>query len=216
MVTHFTLVRHGETAWNANGRWQGHAHVPLNETGRTQAQLLAEHLKSKGVGFKAIITSDSMRAAQTAEKIGAALGIPVLRDARLREIDIGEWQGLTADEVRAWDPERYHAVDLDPWLVKRPGGESGADVGARAMACLEEHGQDAHGGHLIAVSHGGTIRNLLQHLSLARADRVVVGNTSCSLLVRGLAECGAARWDLHTFNAMEHLDTAGLRVEVEP
>src|SRR5690606_760260 len=115
------------------------------------------------------------------ESLASALSVPLALDPRLREIDLGEWQGLTSDEVKTWDAERYLAVEHDPWKVRRPGGECGADVGFRALACLEEHADRHAGQHLIAVSHGGTIRNLLQHLALARADRLVVGNTSCSV-----------------------------------
>lgn len=216
VVTRVTLVRHGETAWNANGRWQGHAHVPLNELGRLQARSLAEHIKSAGARFRSVVTSDSTRARETAQLLSEALNIPLELDVRLREIDIGEWQGLTADEVRSWDAERYLAVEHDPWLVPRPGGESGAEVGARAMACLESRAHHAPGEHLLAVSHGGTIRNLLQHLGLARADRVVVGNTSCSVLARDQRGDGQPRWTLESVNALGHLGTAGARVEVEP
>ena len=208
------LVRHGETAWNADGRWQGQAHVPLNDVGRRQAALLAAHFAAAGQTYARVVTSDSIRARDTAAPIAQALGIPVGPDVRLREIHVGEWQGLTAAEVRSWDPERYLEVEHDPWRTRRPGGESGADVGARAVACLEAHA--AAGAHVIVVSHGGTIRNLLQHLGLARADHLVVGNTARSVLVRTLTGDGLAQWSLEAFNALEHLGTAPARVEVEP
>lgn len=216
MITRFTLVRHGETAWNVSGRWQGHAHVPLNDAGRRQAALLAEHQRASGTRFDAVVTSDSLRAHETARVLASALDVPLVPDARLREIDLGEWQGLTSEEVRSWDAERYLEVEHDPWHVKRPGGESGLDVGMRMLACLDEHADRHAGGHLIAVSHGGSIRNLLQQLGLARADRVVVGNTSCSLLVRTLAGDGCATWTLECFNQLAHLGGAAARVEVEP
>lgn len=214
MLTRVTLVRHGETAWNADGRWQGHAHVPLNAVGRRQAALLADHLAQTGTLFARVVASDSVRARETGALLAARLGLTLSVDARLRELDIGEWQGLTSEEVRTWDAERYLAVEHDPYHVPRPGGECGAQCGLRAATCLERLTDGAPGAHVIAVSHGGTIRNLLQHLGLARADRVVVGNTACSVLAHERVD-GVARWTLESFGAMPHL-AGPVRVEVEP
>ena len=216
MVTRITLVRHGETAWNADGRWQGHAHVPLNPAGRRQAELLAEHLAESGTRFHCVVSSDSVRASETGATVASKLGIPLELDPRLRELDIGEWQGLTADEVRRWDPQRYLEIEHDPYHRPRPGGESGAQSGARAALCLEELAARAGGTHCVAVSHGGTIRNLLQHLGLGRADRVVVGNTSLSVFVHEVGADGLPRWSLEAFNEMPHLGGVAARIEVEP
>src|SRR5258707_7809407 len=110
MLTRVTLIRHGETAWNVNGRWQGQAAVPLNDEGRRQAMLLAEHLLPRAAEFAAIYSSDSLRCRETAELVASRLDKSVQLDARLREIDLGEWQGLTSDEVQAWDIERLQMV----------------------------------------------------------------------------------------------------------
>ena len=214
MRTRFTLVRHGETAWNANGRWQGQAHVPLNDEGRRQAALLAARLAGDRVDL--IVTSDLVRASETAHVVARTVGAAVVLDARLRELDIGEWQGLTSDEVRTWDPERYLAIEHDPYHRPRPGGESGAQCGMRAAMALEALADERAGGHVVIVSHGGTIRNLLQHVGLVRADRVVVGNTSCSRLVHELSPDGLPKWTLEDFNCIEHLGGKLARVEVEP
>lgn len=215
MRTRFTLVRHGETAWNANGRWQGQAHVPLNDEGRRQAELLAAHLAA-GDRVDLIVSSNLVRASETALIVGRATGAQVVLDERVRELDIGEWQGLTADEVRTWDAERYLAVEHDPYHQSRPGGESGAQCGMRAALALEVLADERAGGHVVVVSHGGTIRNLLQHIGLGRADRMVVGNTSCSKLVHELTAEGLPRWTLEDFNRIEHLGCRLARIEVEP
>src|SRR5919206_4482332 len=95
-VTTLLLVRHGETDWNAEGRLQGHTDRPLNDVGRRQARELAERLA--GEGADAIYASDLARAKETAEIVGARLGLPVVIDADLREKNWGTWEGLTGDE----------------------------------------------------------------------------------------------------------------------
>src|SRR5260370_4131906 len=138
MPTLITLIRHGETSWNAQGKWQGHAHVPLNDEGRRQAARLAEYLAESNGDITAIYASDSVRAYETAQIIGARLGKSVVPDVRLREIDMGEWQGLTEDEVRTWDAERYAEVMSDPVNIARPGGASSLQVGLHAITTLAE------------------------------------------------------------------------------
>src|SRR5262245_59087925 len=133
MLTRVSLIRHGETAWNVNGRWQGQAPVPLNDEGRRQAALLGEHLRPQAAEIVAIYSSDSLRARETAELIAGPLGKIVSLDRRLREIDLGEWQGLTDEEVRAWDGERLQAVRAAPWDALRLGGGRQREVAARVV-----------------------------------------------------------------------------------
>src|ERR1700760_4361850 len=97
------LARHGETDWNREGRWQGWADPPLNDTGRAQARELAEQLRS--VPFDAVFSSDLARARETAEIVAAPHGVPVVVEPQLREIDIGSWSGLTHDEIRSRFPD---------------------------------------------------------------------------------------------------------------
>src|SRR5690348_989834 len=113
MPTRITLVRHGETAWNKDKRVQGHAHVPLNDEGRRQAMLLAEHLLPTAGDITAIYSSDLLRAMETSTYIANRIGKTVVPDVRLREIHMGEWQGLTPAEIRAWDSERYERIMKD-------------------------------------------------------------------------------------------------------
>ena len=100
-VMELLLVRHGETDWNRDRRFQGHADPPLNETGRAQARALADELA--GEVIDAVYTSDLARARETAEILAARLGAEVVPLRELREIDVGEWQGLTWTEIE----ERY-------------------------------------------------------------------------------------------------------------
>ena len=101
-MTTIFVARHGQTDWNAEHRWQGHADPPLNERGRAEAQALAESLASRGI--EAIYSSDLARGRETAEIVGARLGLPVVVDARLREVDVGEWSGLTTPEIEQLYP----------------------------------------------------------------------------------------------------------------
>src|SRR5687767_15606813 len=116
MATHLTLIRHGETDWNAMRRYQGHAPVPLNEAGREQARLAASHLVRGG--FDRIFSSDLWRARETAEIIGNVLQLSVEPDQRLREINVGHWQGLSHDEILAWDTERYDTYYNVPYMQR--------------------------------------------------------------------------------------------------
>src|SRR5687767_10128865 len=97
MVKYVSLIRHGETEWNTTGRWQGILPVPLNDIGREQARKLAATLRQDAIQM--IYTSDLSRAAETAQIIADTLGIPVSVDERLRELDIGIFQGLTVEEI---------------------------------------------------------------------------------------------------------------------
>src|SRR5881275_129291 len=96
-MTTLLLARHGETDWNREGRWQGWADPPLNETGRDQARQLAELLRS--TPFDAVYSSDLQRAHETALIVAEPHTVPVLVDRGLREIDIGSWSGLTRSQI---------------------------------------------------------------------------------------------------------------------
>jgi len=199
-LTRVTLIRHGETWWNADGRWQGHANVGLNPTGHEQVARVAEWLR--GEEISAIYSSDLVRARQTAEAIAACAGIPVVTEIRLREIDVGEWQGMTRDEVLQWDAERLQAVRSGGYAVRRPSGESLQDVADRVLALFEEVVGAYPGKHVIFVSHGGTIRMLLHALGLLNETHTSIDNTSRTILVR--AEPKAA-WRIDAFNLVDHL-----------
>ena len=147
------LVRHGATTWNLEKRAQGHADIALSEEGRKQAVHVANELSHEHID--AVYSSDLKRALDTGTAIAAAHGLEVQIDPDLREIDQGEWEGLTTDEIRArwpdlWGPNRHYST--------RPGGESPVQVRTRSLAALKR-AVDAHPwGTIVIVSHGGTIR----------------------------------------------------------
>jgi probable phosphoglycerate mutase len=157
------LLRHGETDWNAEGRAQGHADVPLNALGHAQASAVARELAL--LAPVRLWSSDLVRAVQTAEHLAAATGLPVEKDARLREYDVGERSGLTMPEFAAEFPERYAAwlADTEQHLV--PGEETTEQVRARVVPALTgflsalEPGQTG-----IVVLHGGCLKVGLMEL----------------------------------------------------
>jgi alpha-ribazole phosphatase len=153
VTTKVFLVRHGATDWNKEKRAQGHADIDLNAEGHKQASAVADELSHQTL--VAVYSSDLKRARDTAQAIASAHGLQVTIDKDLREIDQGEWEGLTTDEIRSrwpdlWGPNRHYNA--------RPGGESPHQVKERAMRALTK-AVNAHPDESIAVvSHGGTIR----------------------------------------------------------
>jgi broad specificity phosphatase PhoE len=153
-VTTILLARHGETDWNREGRFQGHADPPLNELGRTQAAALAAELS--GVELAALYSSPLRRALETAEIIGAPHGVEPVAVETLREIDVGSWQGLTRTEIEARFPEQFAR-----WLDYGQGWEDGErydELGRRVVATLLELAAAHDGQRILAVTHGGPIR----------------------------------------------------------
>jgi broad specificity phosphatase PhoE len=152
-MTRVFLVRHGATDWNKEKRAQGHADIDLNEDGHRQAAAVASELAHERID--AVFSSDLKRALDTAAAIALAHGLQVEIDPDLREIDQGEWEGLTTDEIRArwpelWGPGRHYNA--------RPGGESPQQVKSRSLRALAKAAAAHPEGTIVVVSHGGTIR----------------------------------------------------------
>ena len=144
------LVRHGETDWNRDQRYQGHADPPLNEAGRAQARQLACSLE--GLELDAIYTSDLRRAAETAEIIHAGRDIPLRRESGLREIDVGSWSGLTRAEIEERFPGAEHH-----------DGETREAMRERVVGTVTAISSRHEDERLLIVSHGGALRALLHH-----------------------------------------------------
>jgi broad specificity phosphatase PhoE len=176
-MTRLLLVRHGETDWNLGNRFQGHADPPLNETGRTQARELAAALVDRS--FDAVFTSPLRRARESAEIIAASHGLQPIPVEDLREVDVGEWQGLTREEVARRFPGQYRR-----WAAFGQGwdnGETYEEMGRRVVATLLELAREHEGETLLVVTHGGPIRAALASASgishaEARRNGQVIGN----------------------------------------
>lgn len=201
-TTEIYLVRHGETDWNIVRRWQGHAVTPLNAKGFQQASKVAARLaKAK---LDALYSSDSVRARQTAEIIANITGLDLVLDEQLREIDLGEWQGFTRDEILAVDGERYTARGEDIMNIPVPGGEAYIDVATRMREAVEALAAKHDGERVALVSHGGAIKSLLYTLNDDQTAREAlsphIGNTAITILAK-MAE----GWQVRLFNDTSHL-----------
>ena len=174
MTTTLLIARHGETDWNRERRWQGHADPPLNDAGREQARALGVTLASGRVD--AIWSSDLDRARATAEIVGSALGLPVRLDQRLREVDVGEWQGLTTSEIEIRYPEGLAKLRLGEtgWVE----GESIAAMAERVVSCLLAISVEHRGGRILVVTHGGAIGEACIAAGRARSEWTRAPNCS--------------------------------------
>jgi broad specificity phosphatase PhoE len=158
-MTRLILIRHGQTDWNVEGRWQGQADVPLNSRGLEQAQQLATELAD--VGIQAIYASDMQRALQTVQPLSRLTGLPVRIDPRLREIHQGEWQGMLVTEIMARYGELFHRRKADPMAVAPPGGETLEQVQQRAYRVLDEI-LEHHPHETVAIGAHGFVIALLR------------------------------------------------------
>ncbi len=160
------LIRHGQTDWNLAQRFQGQSDIPLNETGRRQAQALAERLAA--VPFEAVYCSDLQRAVETAKIIvsaskrmrgSSALGFRL--DVRLREIHFGDWEGLTYPEIEAQYPAALAAWEADIFENAPPHGETLEGLALRVQSMLEELRAKHPGQTILIVAHGGALQTLI-------------------------------------------------------
>jgi broad specificity phosphatase PhoE len=160
-MTTVYLARHGESDWNVERRWQGHADRPLTERGREQARELAARLAD--VDLDAVYASDLRRAWETAEAVASfrGRGLDVVRLPELREVDVGSWSGSTRDECA----ERF-PVAFARWQAGGSGwddGESYEAMGERVVSAIRRLAAEHPGGAILVVSHGGPIRAVHAH-----------------------------------------------------
>ncbi|KPK13004.1 MAG: hypothetical protein AMJ56_04085 [Anaerolineae bacterium SG8_19] len=181
-MTTVLLIRHGQTDWNKIGRWQGHTDIPLNDRGHQQARLLAHRLATWPISV--IYTSDLKRAVQTADPLGAKLGLVPIKEPALRERNGGFFQGLTREELQARFGEEWRRVRQDG--LAPPNGESDLDLAMRVEAAFQQM-VNRHKGDMIAmISHGGALKVLISHilgLPLGQpAPFSLSGNTGLSIV----------------------------------
>jgi probable phosphoglycerate mutase len=184
-MTELWLVRHGQTDWNLEGRYQGQADIPLNATGLAQAGAFAAGLA--GRTFAALYSSDLQRAFQTAAPIALQTGLPVIADPHLREIFQGEWQGRTLVEIRAAYSEsaQAHRGTIDPAAARAPGGESVLEVSQRMAEAATQIALAHPRGAVLVVSHGlalATLICLARHIPLAEVYAHIPENTQAAII----------------------------------
>jgi glucosyl-3-phosphoglycerate phosphatase len=169
MSSRVFLLRHARTAWNAERRFQGQADPPLDDVGRAQAYEAAALVAA--LDPDVLVSSDAMRAVQTAEPIAEITGVEVLVDQRLRERSLGHWEGLTRDEVAHRYPDEYA-----DWVagrdVSRRGGETRKQVAARALAAFSDLPDVATA---VLVTHSATAMALCSALLGMRQEVHVLG-----------------------------------------
>jgi broad specificity phosphatase PhoE len=151
-MTRLCLIRHGQTDWNLEGRYQGQSDVLLNEAGRLQARQLAERLV--GQELLSIYSSDLRRARDTAMILARRLLLPVYVDTRLREINQGDWEGQKVEVIRARYTKLWEMRAEDPASVRPPGGETVEEVAIRVHQALDEISSNHPGVSVMIVSHG--------------------------------------------------------------
>ncbi len=153
------MVRHGQTTWNAESRYQGQSDPPLDATGEAQAAALARYLTAEQVD--AMYSSDLLRARQTAAAIAQVVGLQPATDPRLRELAFGSWEGLTYREIQQRWPEQYLAWQNDPVTRVPPGGETLAQTLQRVGAFVADLRSQRSGQTVMAVAHGGSLRAIV-------------------------------------------------------
>ncbi len=184
--TRLLLVRHGQSTWNDQGRIQGQLDPPLSDLGREQARRLAERLV--GRRFAGFYCSDLSRTRQTADAIAAVIEMEPVPMTELREVQLGEWEGMTAAEIAADYPEQWERWRDDPSWDVVPGGEGAAAFERRVLyavdTLLERHAHE----DVLVVTHGGVIQVAIGDV-VGRAGSAlvpfVIDNCSISTLVRG-------------------------------
>lgn len=194
------LIRHGQTDWNMDGRWQGSEPIALNAEGHEQALRLAAYLSSRPIA--AIYSSDLPRAVQTAAALCQGRNMQPRVDARWQEINLGIFQGHTRQEIETRFSAEWKAFHDQYWNYVVPKGESRRVFQDRLYAAWQQVIADDHGPEAAVVTHGGAIRMLLLRLfpDDPRLMNLHIENTSVTTIERG--EQG---WTLKTLADAAHL-----------
>ncbi len=202
MSLRLVLVRHAETDWNREGRYQGWRDTPLSSAGRVQAEAAGRLLAREPL--VAVWSSPLQRARETAGAIAAPQRLPVREEEAFKEMRFGQWEGLTRDEVSVRFPSLYRAWVETPHLVSLPGGETLAEVRQRVLDGLEDLREAHEGQRVCLVAHGVSIRILILEalgLGLDRLWSLQISSTGISELE--FRDDWAA---VHRMNTLVHLE----------
>jgi probable phosphoglycerate mutase len=198
--TVLTLIRHGETPANLDGVWHGSTDTPLTERGLQQALRVARHVAERHADAAALYASDLQRARETARAIEQALALPLVLDARLREYDLGQWEGKTYRELHE-EHRLWHHMKRDPDFAPH-GGESPRQVTNRFTDALRRIAAAHPGERVLVVAHGGALAMALGALLDGDGGswRRVMDNCAVTELVI------EPKPELLSFNHTAHLD----------
>ncbi len=199
--TEIILIRHGETEWNSQKRMQGHSNSDLSLVGQAQIQALGQWMKN--VPFDLIYSSDSLRAKQTAEAITQFSGHELQFDQRLREKNLGVFEGLTSEEARERHPEVFRLFKTAGSTYVIDEGESTQQLQDRALEIVNEIRIKHPEERVLLVTHGGFIRVVMKHslgLSLETPTRFLIRNTGVFRLV------WEDKWLVSQMGGVSHLE----------
>ena len=199
--TEIILIRHGETEWNSQQRMQGHSNSDLSSVGQAQIQALGQWMKN--VPFDLIYSSDSLRAKQTAEAITQFSGHELKIDLRLREKNLGVFEGLTSEEARERHPEVFRLFKTAGSKYVIDEGESTQQLQDRALEIVNEIRIKHPEERVLLVTHGGFIRVVMKHslgLSLETPTRFLIRNTGVFRLV------WEDKWLVSQMGGVSHLE----------
>ncbi|QPC80767.1 histidine phosphatase family protein [Phototrophicus methaneseepsis] len=200
-VKRVMFIRPGETDWNRSNRWQGQVEIPLNEHGRQQAERLAMFIQP--LGIQTIYSSDLCRAKDTAEILASTLQTHVMFDKRLRERHMGEWQGLTLQDIKSWYPDQYTNLRENPFTYQIEGGESRQQVMSRVRACFTDIMARSSSETIGIVSHTTAIMTILYDLVPdSNPFDMEFSNISVTTVVCDEND----NWQLSQLNDVSHLD----------
>ena len=199
--TEIIFIRHGETEWNSQQRMQGHSNSDLSSVGQAQIQALGQWMKN--VPFDHIYSSDSLRAKQTAEAITQFSGHELKIDLRLREKNLGVFEGLTSEEARKLHPEVFSLFKTAGSKYVIDEGESTQQLQDRALEIVDEIRIKHLEERVLLVTHGGFIRVVMKHslgLSLETPTRFLIRNTGVFSLV------WEDKWIVSQMGGVSHLE----------
>ena len=199
--TEIIFIRHGETEWNSQQRMQGHSNSDLSSVGQAQIQALGQWMKN--VPFDLIYSSDSLRAKQTAEAITQFSGHELQFDQRLREKNLGVFEGLTSEEARERHPEVFRLFKTAGSKYVIDEGESTQQLQDRALEIVDEIRIKHLEERVLLVTHGGFIRVVMKHslgLSLETPTRFLIRNTGVFRLV------WEDKWIVSQMGGVSHLE----------
>jgi probable phosphoglycerate mutase len=210
--TTLLAIRHGETRWNAEQRYQGHEDSPLTEIGRNQVEALG--LRMKAFEFNSLISSDLGRAQETAAIIAHYTGHTVETDSRIRERNYGVLEGLTVPEIKAQHSEILEKLDENDPDYRVPRGESHRQHYERNASFIDELLRQKAGTNIALVIHGGVLDSIFRYVAGLPLDRprcFTTNNASLSMITHGTFY-GTTRWVIETWNDVGHLNGIGLNL----
>lgn len=197
------LIRHGETTWNIEGRYQGQEDTPLSTRGLEQGRLLAQGLKD--VPLDICISSPLQRSYQTCKFCADLHNLPVATDARLTEINHGDWEGVLAPDIAKAYPVEFEQWHTAPHLVQMPGkgGECLEDVRRRVRVAFDEYAQKYEGKTVLVAAHDAVNKAIicdLLGLGMEHFWQIKQDNTCINVL-----EYNKGTWRLVLLNSVNHM-----------